>query len=188
MELSFDNTNLVDIQEEEITEEIIKELDECLNFINDVTVNMKEFYPFQAKKTIKLINKYINKFNKDDYAKYAEVREANRKLVSLKSNIELKLIYGEEKTCLNESEMQDLNEGMASVEVVKKNIDVLNNDKLEKVVDMTDSYIQKFSDYNYVKYDETRKCIRRLQSLKSDVLIKMYYENDEEEKVYLKCS
>ena len=45
MELSFNNTNLVDIQEEEITEEIIKELDECLNFINDVTVNMKEFYP-----------------------------------------------------------------------------------------------------------------------------------------------
>lgn len=189
IELVFDNTDLANVQEEKITEKIKNELNECLIFINDITTNMDKIYPHQYKKFIELINVYINKFASDNYIKYTEVRRCITKLKSLKSQFESIKCYGKEKTELDYEEKQDLNTGLEAVETFRRNINVLDNNKLEKVIDITDSHIKKFSDYNYVKFDETRKCIRKLQVLKSDILTKLYYENEcEEEKVYSKCS
>lgn len=187
IELLFDNANLVN-EQEVITEEVRKELAESLSFIGDIAINMHGFDLSQSKKAIKLINKYIDKYRSEDYVKYAEVRECTRKLNEAKSNIELKMYYGEEKTELNSAEKQDLREGLECVEIFKKNINTLDNCKLEKVINIADCQIKKYSEYKYVKYDETRKAIRKLNSLKSDILIKMTYENeDEQEKRYLKC-
>ena len=83
IELVFDNTDLANVQEEKITEEIKNELNECLIFINDITTNMDKIYPHQYKKFIELINVYINKFASDNYIKYTEVRSCITKLKSL---------------------------------------------------------------------------------------------------------
>lgn len=166
----------------------IKELNECLNLINRMKDNINELKDNQLEQSINLINLYLNKYRNEYYLEFEQVRDCIIKLQNLKSDIELKMIYGEEKVLLNVQEIEEITECLNFIDNVTINMYTFDNIQLQKNIDLIDCYLNKYRDNYYTNYTLIRKTIRKLNNVKSDMLIKIYYENEsEEEKVYLKC-
>lgn len=187
IELLFDNTDMLNIKEE-IPVELKKEINECLNFVSNISLNIHEFDLEKTEKVIKLIDKYLNKYRNEKYSKYIEVRKFSRKLDKLKSDMLIKMWYGEEKTELNIEEKTELNKIIARVEKFRKDMNMFGNSRLQEYINIIDNYLAKYRSDYYVKYYKELAFYReQLNSVKSDIITKMF-DNEEQEKVYLKCS
>lgn len=186
------DTNLVNNQEkpEKLNLGELKEFNECLNLIGNMRENMNKFDNSQLEKCINLIDRHINKYRNEYYIRHAEIRDCVRKLKNLKSDMQIKMVYGEEKKLLNTQEINELTECLNFIDIININMCTFDNNQIQKNINLVDKYINKYNNYYYMNYTLIRKTIRKLNNLKSDMQIKMFYENEfesEQEKVFLKC-
>lgn len=191
-DVQLNSDNVVNIQEEQKQLNLgeLKELKQCLSFIDKTRENINELSDNQLKQKIVIIDRYINKYRNEYYVKYAEIRQCVRELNGLKSDIQLKMVYGEEKKTLNTVEVNELAECLNFIDNVTVNMRSFDNNQIQKNIKLVDKYISMYNNYYHMNYSIIRKTIRNLNKIKSDMLIKMYYENEfesEEEKVFLKC-
>ena len=192
VQLEFNNGDLVNNKKIQNSLNLgeLKELKECLDFINSTREIIHELNDNQLEKSIILVDRYINKYRNEYYTNYSEIRDCVRKLTNLKSDIQLKMWYGEEKKMLNTQEIDELTECLNFIDNININMYTFDNNQIQKNISLVNKYINKYNNNYYMNYTIIRKTIRKLTNLKSNMQIKMFYENEfesEQEKVFLKC-